>query len=279
MRHCFAKFGFLGLCGVWVCVAAVPPATAAAASAEPPPLRLSLYENDGDVGLDGDGSRRSWLFVTPDADGARLWSQTRLMFGMGVAAVGVLYAMPESLTGWDRSVSIDEMPERWWRNVRKGPIWDNDHWFFNYASHPYCGGVYFVMARKSGYNQWDAFVYTFIMSTFFWEYGIESFAEVPSIQDLIVTPVGGWIYGEWAFRREQAIRANEGRFLGSKILGRVALFFIDPIDHFGDWVNRLVGREWVMTGSIHTAPPQREQGGEWTFDSGPFFQVGLERRF
>ena len=30
MRRCFAKVGFLSLCGVWVCLAAVPPMTAAA---------------------------------------------------------------------------------------------------------------------------------------------------------------------------------------------------------------------------------------------------------
>ena len=33
----------------------------------------------------------------------------------------------------------------------------------------------------------------------------EAFAEVPSMQDLVITPVLGWAYGEWAYQKEMEI--------------------------------------------------------------------------
>ncbi|MBP7274701.1 MAG: DUF3943 domain-containing protein [Kiritimatiellae bacterium] len=176
------------------------------------------------------------------------------MFGVGVIAVGVLYFMPASITGWDQDYGVSDLPSRWWDNVTSGPRWDDDDVFFNYVTHPYCGGVYYVMARKSGYGPRDSFVYSALMSTFFWEYGIEAFAEVPSIQDLITTPVGGWLYGEWAYHREKAIIANGNRLFGSRVLGYVARFLIDPVDRIGSGINHMVGRDWIYTGDISIRP-------------------------
>ena len=112
---------------------------------------------------------------------------------MGVA--GVLALMPESITNWEKDDV--QLMNKWWDNVQSGPVWDRDDHVINYIGHPYFGGVYYQAARKSGYRQWDAFMYSTLMSTFYWEYGIEAFAEVPSIQDLVVTPTLGWVYGEW----------------------------------------------------------------------------------
>jgi len=103
--------------------------------------------------------------------------------------------------------------------VKGGPVWDRDTGMLNLVGHPYFGGVYYQVARKSGYRQWDSFLYATIMSTFYWEYGIEAFAEVPSIQDLVITPVLGWAYGEWAFNTEMDIREDGGDVWGSSILG------------------------------------------------------------
>lgn len=196
-------------------------------------------------------SRQSFsLFVTEGADSKRLWSQTRLVFVSGLVAAGILYTMPSDITDWDKDVDGSELASRWWDNVSRKPVWDKDDWVINYVGHAYFGGVYYQVARKSGYNQWDSFVYTALMSTFFWEYGIEAFAERPSIQDLIYTPISGWLCGEWAYRAEQRIFANNSQLLGSTLLGRFSLFFLDPVDHIGDWVNRLSGRDLVITGAV-----------------------------
>lgn len=191
----------------------------------------------------------AWLF-TSNGHADRLWSQTRLMLGLGVASVLVLYAMPPSLTGWERGYNVSDLPSRWWNNVSRPPEWDSNDWFFNYVTHPYCGGVYYIMARKSGYSQRDSFVYSALMSTFFWEYGFEAFAERPSKQDLVVTPVFGWLYGEWAYRREQSIMAHGGRVWGSHMLGTFCRFWLDPMDSIGRFTNRLTGKDWIITGDL-----------------------------
>lgn len=178
-------------------------------------------------------------------DGARLWSQTKSVFFYGLGVIGVLVALPESATGWEKDPQI---LDKWVDNVAEGPEWDRNNWAYNYIGHTYCGGVYYQVARKSGYRQWDAFVYSFLMSTFYWEYGIEAFAETPSIQDLAVTPILGWVYGEWAYQTEIGIRKGDNRVMGSKTLGGIALFMLDPIDALGQGINRLAGRRLVKTG-------------------------------
>jgi hypothetical protein len=107
----------------------------------------------------------------------------------------------------------------------------------NYIIHPWAGGVYYMTARGSGYKRWESFTYSVLMSTFFWEYGVESFAEIPSIQDLIITPVIGSIIGEGFFIAKGKIIQNERRILNSKFLGNTTLFIMDPfnevLDMFG----------------------------------------------
>ncbi len=178
-------------------------------------------------------------------DGARVWSQTKSMFIYGAGVALFLAALPESATGWETE---DDIFSKWVDNVSSGPVWDHDNWAYNYVGHAYVGGVYYQVARKSGYRQWDSFVYTALMSTFYWEYGIEAFAEVPSVQDLVFTPLIGWVYGEWAYQTELKIRDRQNHVAGSKILGETSLFFLDPIDSIGRGVNRVVGRKWIKSG-------------------------------
>ncbi|MGR5175872.1 DUF3943 domain-containing protein [Vibrio mediterranei] len=180
-------------------------------------------------------------------DGARLWSQTKSIAAYGVGVAGVLALMPESITNWEKGGG--DLFSKWVDNVSSGPTWDRDDWAINYIGHPYFGGVYYQAARKSGYRQWDSFIYSAMMSTFYWEYGIEAFAEVPSIQDLFVTPILGWVYGEWAYNKEQEIRLTGGTVWGSKSLGNVSLFLLDPVDKLGDGVNHLAGKEIVKAGT------------------------------
>ncbi len=190
-----------------------------------------------------------------DEDGVRVWSQTKSMFIYGVGVALFLAALPESATGWETE---EDIFSKWVENVKSGPVWDRDNWAYNYIGHTYVGGVYYQVARKSGYRQWDSFVYAALMSTFYWEYGIEAFAEPPSIQDLVFTPLIGWVYGEWAYQTELKVRDKNNEVAGSKFLGETSLFFLDPIDSLGRGVNRIVGRRWIKSGSgyfTYTATP------------------------
>jgi hypothetical protein len=189
-------------------------------------------------------------------DGKRVWSQTQSVFFYGLGVFGILLALPEEFTGWDKSNT--NIARQWAENVKQGAVWDRDAWYVNYIGHPYFGGVYYQIARKSGYRQWDSFIYSVLMSTFYWEYGVEAFAEEPSIQDLVVHPVMGWVYGEWAYQTEIKIRRAGGEVAGSKTLGSMALIALDPIDSLGRGINKLTGTSMFHAGSgylTYTASP------------------------
>jgi hypothetical protein len=171
-----------------------------------------------------------------DEDATRLWRQTKIMMIGGIGVAAFIALLPEDLSGWEKGTwERGQLLDQWKENVTAGPVWDRDKWYINYIGHPYFGGVYYQAARKSGYNQWNSFTYSFLMSTFYWEYGLEAFAETPSIQDLVVTPVGGWVYGEWAHNKEKEIRRNGNLAMGSEFWGSVALFMLDPVGVIDDW--------------------------------------------
>lgn len=160
----------------------------------------------------------------------RLGNQTASAGLLSLGTLGILYAMPADITGWDdEEGGIENLGEKWVDHITTGPQWDHDRSFFNWIGHPYVGAAYYMAARKSDFNQFDSFIYSAVMSSFFWEYGIEAFAEVPSVQDLIITPVLGSFLGEAFFIEEQRILKNDGRFLGSKFLGKTTLIVMDPI--------------------------------------------------
>ncbi|WP_281299182.1 DUF3943 domain-containing protein [Flavobacterium limnophilum] len=180
----------------------------------------------------------SIAYPPPFKDYRRLGYNSCIYVGATVVAFGVLWAMPESVTNWDK----EEMKEKgilwkWKENVKAGPVWDEDDWVLNYITHPYCGGIYYMTARSSGFSIFESFGYSAIMSTFFWEYGIEAFAEIPSIQDLIITPVLGSVVGEGFFYAKKSILRHDHKILKSKALGYTALVLMDPfntiLDGFG----------------------------------------------
>ena len=184
----------------------------------------------------------------PREDQAWLWYQTKVTFGLALGVLGVIALLPEHISKWDKS-NIRPFRE-WWQNVKSGPVRDTDEWYINYIGHPYFGGVYYVAARSSGYNQWNSFIYSFLMSTFVYEYGVEAMCEVPSIQDIIITPVGGWLYGELAYRGKMNILANGSKVLGSQLLGSAALWLLDPVGELSQLLNGEHGRNVSVRLSI-----------------------------
>ena len=149
------------------------------------------------------------------------------MIGGSLATVGLLYLMPESFTNWDKDESGDIF-KKWHKHVKAGPVTDHDDAFLNYVAHPYCGAWYYMAGRSSGIGVFGSFLYSFAFSTFFWEYGIEAFAEIPSKQDLIITPVGGTIVGEGFYFLKRYIIDNDYKLLNSKFFGKLMIWLMDP---------------------------------------------------
>lgn len=160
-----------------------------------------------------------------------LWQNTAVLFGAGFVTLGVLEMLPENATAWNKA-EIHKRPvfDRWWHNVKSGPVWDKDNPIFNYVLHPYGGAAYYMSARSQGFNMFYSFLYGLGVSTFFWEYGIEAFMEIPSIQDLFVTPIGGVLIGETFFRVKRYIVEHDYCLLGSRFLGTFVAFLVDPVN-------------------------------------------------
>ena len=147
-----------------------------------------------------------------------------------ITAVGVLVVLPESISKWDlEELQKKSLGERWTEHVTTKPLWDEDEWAINYIGHPVFGAIYYAMARNDGMDIFESALFSTVMSTFFWEYGYESFAEIPSIQDLIFTPLFGAFLGEGMHVLEGKLDENEGVIWGSKGLGSFSYFWLDPM--------------------------------------------------
>jgi hypothetical protein len=177
---------------------------------------------------------RPYSFWENDIEFKLAKAQVWTVLGASLAGLGILYLMPESFTNWDKDDSSDIF-KKWRKNVKEGPVRDEDDWFLNWITHPYWGAVYYMSARSAGANAPVSFLYSAFVSTFFWEYGIEAFAEVPSIQDLIITPVVGSIIGEGFYLSKRHILSNDYHLLNSTILGHTAIFLMDPVSEVASW--------------------------------------------
>jgi hypothetical protein len=165
----------------------------------------------------------------------RLIKNTGVGFGACLLTFGFLYMLPEDATSWNKDdINVNTMAEEWYDNVTSGPIWDEDGAGYNYFMHPYCGAIYYMGARGAGYKIFPSFLYSAAMSTIFWEYGIEAFAEVPSIQDLIVTPVAGSFLGEGFFKLKKNIISHDDRLFGKRWAGITTKWLIDPLNQMVD---------------------------------------------
>jgi len=152
-----------------------------------------------------------------------------------ISTIGFITLLPESVSNWDVDALKEEsLPQKWKKNVKAGPVWDEDDFFINYVGHPVSGAWYYTMARNDGIDPFGSFLYSAFVSTFVWEYGYEAFAEIPSIQDLFSTPIIGSLMGEYFYYLETKIDANSGLVLNSKILGNISYFFLNP---FGSMAN------------------------------------------
>ena len=163
----------------------------------------------------------------------RLWINTGALCGAGIVALGVLECLPDEATNWNRE-ELRKTPffKRWGNHVAKVAHWDGDSPIFNYILHPYGGAAYYMSARSQGFNFWGSALYGFAISSVFWEYGVEAFMEVPSIQDLIITPVAGALLGECFYKLKRQIVTDGYTLCGSSVLGNVVAFLVDPVNEF-----------------------------------------------
>ena len=164
------------------------------------------------------------------------------MLGSGV--MGVIYSFPSDVSNWDKDAfRANPLWRNWYDHVKAGPVWDRDSWLINYVEHPYVGSSYYVWGRDAGLSRRESFGLAVFLSAVYWEYGWEALIEPPSIQDLIVTPLVGSVAGEFAYRMKRKIIANDGMFLGSRLLGNIAKILLDPIGETNALFARILDAE------------------------------------
>ena len=151
-------------------------------------------------------------------------SDTLQLSIVGAGVIGSIALMPESISNWN------EEKIGYVKNMKKGFHMDEDSWYINYVGHSYSGALYYAVARHNGLSEFESFGYSCLMSTFYWELGLEGYFEQPSIQDLIITPIIGSILGYAFEKTANMIKKNEGEILGSKLAGNIALLVLDPIN-------------------------------------------------
>lgn len=157
----------------------------------------------------------------------------KLTFG-GLFIMGALYAAPESVSGWSdsqkESSDLHELARKHNENTSSGPVLDSDDLWLNAVAHPVSGAWYYVFARKyRGLNPFQSFVFATFLSSFWWEFGIEAFAEAPSAQDLYITPVFGSLVGEIFYQIDGYIERNGGEVAGSVWAGKTVQFLLNPL--------------------------------------------------
>jgi hypothetical protein len=169
----------------------------------------------------------------PGPDWGGLARDTGFLIGYQVVAIGVIFLLPEDVSNWHHK---DNPGEQWVHNVSH-PTFDNDSWWINYLAHPYVGAMYYIRARERGFGPWSSFAYSAFASAAY-EFGAEAFFEKPSIQDLIVTPIGGALIGAFIF---EPLRAKIRAKPDLAWYDHVGLFLTDPIGGLNGMFERLFG--------------------------------------
>lgn len=232
-------------------------------------------------GVCGEAEEFDSSFPQLTGPGARDWEglkrDTRYFLGYQWVTIAILYASPESVSGWS-----DEQKEQydlsiWWDNV-KHPEVDTDDFYINYLLHPYWGAAYFVRAQERGYDDRAAFWYSAFLSTLY-EFGAEALFEEPSVQDLIVTPVLGSLLGKYFMRVRRDIldREEDLGYRGTR--DRWLWTLTDPLGALNRRVDKWLGRDvelQIRPYSYAMRPIQTAQLGALPAESEIVFGIAVQ---
>ena len=104
-------------------------------------------------------------------------------------------------------ITIDSMRT----NLTNPWVWDQDEFIVNHLGHPYQGALYYSAGRTLGNGFWASASLT-ALGSISWELLMET--ETPSINDFIVTTLGGISVGEMFFRlSDNILHGEDGEIL------------------------------------------------------------------
>ena len=193
----------------------------------------------------------------PQRDWKGIGRDTAFFLGYQVVFAGILWLLPESVTAWDEDQKKATV-KKWKENVQN-PVWDEDKFWINYLAHPYFGATYYIRARERGFGEFGSFSYSFLLSACY-EFGIEAFFEPPSKNDLIATPVGGYILGKFVF---EPIRNMIKAKPQLSWYDHAGLILTDPLGALNSVFERLFGIQSDIRVQFHSP----DLGRQMTVDS------------
>jgi hypothetical protein len=191
----------------------------------------------------------------PDWSG--IWRDTAILFVAQAGSIGILYVMPESVSGWS-----DESKNKSFKKYTDNfvnPVFDDDKFYLNYVLHPYWGATYYIRGRERGLSRVSSFAYSALFSAMY-EFGVECVFEKPSIQDLIVTPVAGSLVGAFIFEPLRNVIKRKQELIW---YDHAALVLTDPIGVLSLGIEKLFGiKSTIMVD--YSAPHMRRRSGSAT---------------
>lgn len=221
--------------------------------------RLEFSQQDGDADS-GEGGYRWKAPPAEDPDSKGMARDTGYFLVYQAAVVGVLYVMPESVSGWSDQ-DKDEYSFQKWRDNVSDPHRDSDTHFMNYVLHPYWGATYYVRGQQRGLSRSGSFWFSALLSTLY-EYSLEALFEQPSYQDLWATPVVGSLIGAlWFVPVRDRIRNKSGSLDWTD---KALLLITDPLGVASEETDRLLGIQTdlklVTFDAFHVADARAAQG-------------------
>ena len=134
----------------------------------------------------------------------------------------------------DEKIYYRTYPKIWWNNISYGFEWDDNTFMINQWGHPYQGGTYFSAGRGNGLSFWESAPLS-AFGALTWEYLAER--HKPSLNDLIVTTLGGIALGEMFHRSAWLIRdtADTGK---SRMTREIIAAVFDPITGINRFIDR-----------------------------------------
>lgn len=108
--------------------------------------------------------------VKPDWPGLK--RDSLYFVGYQLVVIGLLYVMPQAVSGWTSEQKRSFNFNKWAEKVKETDF-DEDDWYINYLVHPYWGATYYIRARERGFNKFHSFLYSAFLSTLF-EFGAGS---------------------------------------------------------------------------------------------------------
>ena len=121
---------------------------------------------------------------------------------------------------------FDTSLSKWWHNITQWPVWDDgDSFFTNWVTHPTIGATEYLFYRAMGHSVLVSALGVVVQSTLF-EYTIEGTVEVPSLVDLVSTPLVGTALG--IVLEESSYWLVSTDFVPAKILAHI----LNPMRNF-----------------------------------------------